>query len=76
MTVIELEEKLDEIGVPKDLYSIMVGGLPNEKLCIIKTEQWEIYYSERGHKVGMKKFETETEACEYFYKKMKRYGIQ
>ena len=74
MTVNELKDKLDEIGVPPDLYSIMIGGLPNERLCIVKEEMWQVYYSERGRKVGQKVFETEEEACEYFYEKMKRYS--
>ena len=76
MTVIELEKSLKEICVPEDLYSIMIGGLPNEKLCIVKNDKWEVYYSERGKKTGMKLFETEADACEYFLKKVKKYGIK
>lgn len=74
MTVNELKNKLDEIGVPQDLYSIMIGGLPNERLCIVKEEMWQVYYSERGRKTGQKFFETEEEACKFFYEKMKRYS--
>ena len=50
MLVNELKDKLDEIGVPQGLYSIMIGGLPNERLCIVKEEMWQVYYSERGKK--------------------------
>ena len=50
MLVNELKNKLDEIGVPQGLYSIMIGGLPNERLCIVKEEMWQVYYSERGKK--------------------------
>ncbi|MDE6567872.1 MAG: hypothetical protein K2K70_09110 [Lachnospiraceae bacterium] len=74
MTVDELKNKLDEIGVSQDLYSIMVGGLPNERLCIVKDEMWQVYYSERGKRIGEKVFETEEEACEYFFRKMERYS--
>lgn len=74
MTISELKNRLDEMGVSQDLYSIMVGGLPNERLCIVKEEMWQIYYSERGRRVGEKSFETEEEACEYFLRKMKRYS--
>lgn len=74
MTVNELKNKLDKTGISQDLYSIMAGGLPNEKLCIVKEEVWQVYYSERGKRVGQKSFETEAEACEYFYVKMKRYS--
>lgn len=74
MTVNELKNKLNEAGVPRDLYSIMVGGLPNERLCIVNEEMWQVYYSERGKKVGQKFFKIEEEACEYFWEKMKRYS--
>ncbi len=66
MKVFELEEKLNKLGIPKDTYSILKGGLPNERLCIVKEEKWCVYYSEKGRKSGLKKFQTETEACEYF----------
>ena len=74
MTVVELERKLNQMGIPSDLYSVMTGGLPNEQLCIAKDESWQVYYSERGHKSGLREFETETEACEYFLRKIKRYA--
>lgn len=74
MTIVELEEQLNKIGVPKDLYSLMVGGFPNEKLCIFKEELWQVYYSERGHRSGLKVFSTEEDACEYFFRKMERYA--
>lgn len=74
MTIIELKKMLNELRVPEDLYSIMVGGLPNEKLCIVKENTWQIYYSERGRKSGLKEFKTESQACEYFLEKMKRYA--
>ena len=52
MTVEQLEKELEMMEIPQELYSIMVGGLPNEKLCIAK----------------------ESEACEFFLRKMKRYA--
>lgn len=73
MTILELEEKLNQLGVPKELYSIMVGGLPNERLCMVKASYWQVYYSEKGLKTGLREFQTESEACEYFLEKMKRY---
>lgn len=76
MRIIELEKELKKIGIPDNLYSIMIGGLPNEKLCIIKEDKWQVYYSERGSKTGLKIFNTETEACEYFLRKLKRYATQ
>lgn len=75
MTVVELERELEKRGVPKDFYSIMAEGLPNEKLCIVKENKWQVYYSERGCKTGLKEFEQETEACEYFCDLAKNYGL-
>lgn len=66
MTVEQLEKELEMMEIPQELYSIMVGGLPNEKLCIAKEDKWQVYYSERGSKSGLKLFETESEACEFF----------
>jgi hypothetical protein len=38
MTIVELEKELNKIGVPKELYSLMIGEFPNEKLCIVNEE--------------------------------------
>ena len=53
MKVFELEEKLNKLGIPKDTYSILKGGLPNERLCIVKEEKWCVYYSEKGRRSGL-----------------------
>ena len=74
MTVEQLEKELEMMEIPQELYSIMVGGLPNEKLCIAKEDKWQVYYSEHGSKSGLKLFETESEACGVFLGKMKRYA--
>lgn len=71
MTVQDLKAKLDTFAVPEHMYSLLKGGLPNERLCLIKTDDgWEIYYSERGEKNGIKSFDSEDAACSYFYQKM------
>lgn len=63
----ELKQKLISSNIPKDTYSLE-GGLPNEAYCINQNEdKWEVYYSERGQKSGLKIFDSEEEACEYFY---------
>lgn len=74
MKVDELCNELERLGVSKDLYSIMSGGLPNEKLCLVHEVEWKIYYSERGNKTGEKSYSTEDEACEVFLQKMRRYA--
>ena len=75
MTVEELKKQLDAIGVPDDLYSLLIGGFPNEALCLIKNEDgWEVYYSERGQKSDVQQFENESEACEYLFEELKIYA--
>lgn len=75
MTIYELKRKLMESNISEDLYAVMNETLPNEKLCLTKKEgKWEVYYSERGHKTGLKTFDTESGACEYFWKKIIRYS--
>lgn len=66
MSIKDLEEFILINQVPEDAYSLN-GGLPNEAYCINREEnQWEVYYSERGRKCGLVKFDTESSACDYF----------
>lgn len=75
MKIKDLEQELIAINVPKDIYSILKGGLPNEQYCISKDgDNWEVYYSERGNKSGLIIFDNEDMACEYFYKKVTKYA--
>lgn len=67
MNIIELEQKLKELTIPPDSYSLH-GGLPNESYCIYQLDNiWEVYYSEKGIKSNKKIFLDETSACEYFF---------
>lgn len=74
MTITNLQKELQSMGIPEELYSIMDGGLPSEKLCIVNEGVWQVYYSERGQKTGLRTFSAESEACEYFLKKLRRYA--
>lgn len=75
MTINELKELLEKKNVPQHIYSLMIGGFPNEAFCLVKNENnWEVYYSERGKKRGAKQFSNETEACEYLEKKLNKYA--
>ena len=63
----ELERKLITANIRPDMYSLN-GGLPNEKFCLSEVNgRWEVYYSERGNKTGLKEFGNEDDACQYFY---------
>lgn len=75
MNIYELESKLNKIKVPKDCYSIMKGELPNEVYCLTSENgNWIVYYSEKGNRSGLTVFKSESEACIYFYNKLKEYG--
>ena len=75
MTVEELKKKLDELNIQQDLYSLMIGGFPNEAYCLIKNEDgWEVYYSERGNKRGTRQFASESDACEYLEERLRKYA--
>jgi hypothetical protein len=63
----ELKGKLIEQGFPSNMYSLD-GGLPNEAYCLVEEKRfWEVYYSERGVKSNLRRFETEEQACDTFY---------
>lgn len=74
MKVSELCNELERLGISKELYSIMSGGMPNEKLCLVYENGWKIYYSERGERTGEMSYSNEEEACEVFLRKVKRYS--
>lgn len=67
MNIKELELRLISEKIRSDVYSLN-GGLPNEAYCITQSNGvWEVYYSERGNKSGLRIFQKEEEACQYFY---------
>ena len=69
----ELQQILINASVPKDLYNLN-GGIPNEAFCLNNEGNiWEVYYSERGVKSQLKKFLSEDEACNYFYKTLLKF---
>lgn len=63
----ELAQRLVNEDIDKYSYCLE-GGYPNESHCIFKNgDVWEVYYSEKGRKSKLKMFDTEEEACKYFY---------
>jgi hypothetical protein len=60
-----LQELAKQEGIRDDAYSLD-GGLPSERYALeIAEGGWHVYFSERGLRTGIKRFETESEACEY-----------
>lgn len=63
----ELRQRLVEEKIPPQEYSLE-GGLPNEACCLGQNGcKWEVYYSERGKRTGLKVFDNEDAACDHFY---------
>lgn len=66
MTLKQLKRYLMLHRVPGYVYCLQ-GGLPSDQYCIGKEgEAWQVYYSERGSKIGLVQFDSESEACQYF----------
>jgi len=68
MNLSELKTKLANSSLPDDAYCL-TGGLPNEAYCVEQSPdgKWHTYYSERGQRTGLKTFDSEDEACDYFF---------
>jgi hypothetical protein len=64
----ELAQALAQNRIPPSVYSLS-GGLPDEAYCLDHAQgMWHVYYSERGLRSGLQSFETEEEACDYFFR--------
>ncbi len=68
MNVRELKMELDRLGVPPRFYSIN-GHLSSDTHILNQVyDYWEsFYFDEKGRTTGYKKFESEDDACAYFY---------
>lgn len=67
MNIKSLQDRLEQAPIPASAYSL-TGGLPNEAYCIsLNGSVWEVYYSERGMKSGLRTFDSEADACQYFW---------
>jgi hypothetical protein len=65
MTKETLAKYLECLGVRQDAYDL-TSELPNEALTLNwNGQRWEVYYSERGKKTGLKLFSDEDSACRY-----------
>lgn len=68
MNIIELQDALDKLGVPRRWYSIN-GDLTSDIHILNHVyTYWEyFYFDEKGQENGYKRFENEHDACMYFY---------
>lgn len=68
MNKTELGISLESNSIPKEAYCLD-GGLPNEAYCLnYENGIWEVYYSKRGRKSGLKIFNNEHDACSYIFR--------
>jgi hypothetical protein len=63
---------LDKLGILNSIYSIN-GERDFDRIILEWGLKWRIYYiDERGGENEIAKFETEEDACEYFFNMMKK----
>jgi len=59
-------------GVLVTSYS-MSGGLPDEKYVLSpEPDGWSVYFAERGRRLEERRFQTEAEACEDLFLRLRR----
>lgn len=71
MTINELREHLEAIGISPNTYSI--GSEADNRLVIMEVlgrGTWQVSFSERGECLDYKTFQKEAEACAYFLQQM------
>lgn len=79
MTLAELHNKLQEIGVPSDryyLHGLYGSSNDDEKVALSINKgkyfiEYEIYSMSRGQRTSISTFTEESKACEYLYKKIR-----
>ena len=69
----ELKQKLDELGVNENYYSLQGELLPDRTVLYHSYHEWQVFYfDERGNKDRLEVFSTENEACQYIYEQLKK----
>lgn len=72
MNVKQLEKILNNLGIPKNYYSINGHLVADTYILNQVYSKWEyFYYDEKGNQEGYKSFDDENEACEYLLEKLK-----
>jgi hypothetical protein len=72
MNVQELHAALRKENIRDDAYDLRGGHLSETYTLGESYGTWFVYYSERGLETARKEFATETEACEYFLKLLRK----
>jgi len=67
-----LKEKLDELNINPNFYSLYGELLPDRTVLHDNYNDWEVFYfSERGERQDEKTFFNENDACQFIYDKFK-----
>lgn len=81
MNIQELHKELEELGVPEGKYYLhgLYGSTSDEEKIALSIKgdwcrtEYEVYFKERGEKHSVRRFNTEAEACEYVYNKLREH---
>ena len=69
MTRQQLQLKLDDLAVDPALYALHGEGSPGQMVLAHENFQWVVfYYDPQKGKSDIKKFASEQDACNYFYR--------
>jgi len=69
----KLEEKLDNLAVNKNFYSLNGNLLPDRVILYNSYDKWLVFYfDERGNRNEEQIFNSENEACQYIYNYFKK----
>ena len=74
MTTSDLTRDMRFLGLPED--HVTVGGMRDDHHCILQTDagDWEVFYYERGVKVGLEVLTVEHVACTYLLARLRTIG--
>lgn len=65
--------KLKRARIPDYLYNLDEVGRDDERLCLKKiNDKWNVYYCERGVMTTNILFDSEDEACEFIYNRLRK----
>ncbi|MBR1477952.1 MAG: hypothetical protein IJ608_08345 [Lachnospiraceae bacterium] len=72
MTVTELKDFLEVSGIPDALYNFEANGKEDDgRVSMMQFgKRWRVYLKENGIKRIDEFFESEEEACDFFYKQL------
>ncbi len=72
MNKLELKEKLNELGIDENQYSLE-GELLTDRIVLYHSyHEWRVFYfDERGNEDQKVIFNSEEDACKYIYKEFK-----